>query len=169
MEVGGFKKYANGWKQDGAMKLMISRLSSFASYLLHLLIQHDFVFILLTALFLWVPIRFSGSFPITFEPFGICALAVLLTVRYHLSLDDAERRINLLSYGMLLYGLWVVISAGMHYWALNSLELEAYLSAPNVTAIRTDKYWVMWTLFHTAQIYLFFLSLFCFHRDFQIN
>lgn len=160
MEVGGFKKYANSWKQDGAMKLMISRLSSFASYLRHPSIQHHFVFILLTALFLWVPIRFERSFPITFEPFVIYALAVLLTVRYNLSLDDAERRINLLSYGMLLYGLWVVISAGMHYWAFNSLELEAYLSATNVTAVGADKNWAMWTLYHTAQINLLFLFLF---------
>ena len=140
--------------------IMNSRLSSFASYLRHPSIQHNFVFILLTALFLWVPIRFSGSLPITFETFGICALAVLLTARYHRSLDDAERRINLLSYGLLLYGLWVVISTGMHYWALNSLELESFHPAPNVTAIIIDKYWAMWTLLHPAKAYLFFPFLF---------
>lgn len=140
--------------------IMISRLSLFASYLRHLSIPHHFVFILLTAIFLWVPIRFSRPLPITFEPFGICALALLLTARYYLSLDDAERRINLLTYGTLLYGLWVVISAGMHYWAFNSLELEAYLSEPNVTAIRTDKYWAIWTLYHAVKAYLFFPFLF---------
>ena len=139
---------------------MISRLSSFASSLRHPSILNHFVFIFLTALFLWVPIKFSGSFPITFESVGICVLAALLTIRYYLSVDESERRINLLSYGLLLYGLWVVISAGMHYWAFNSLELEATLSAPNVTAIKTDKYWAMWTLFHMTKIYLFFLSLF---------
>jgi hypothetical protein len=140
--------------------IMINRLFSFVSYLRHPSIQCQFVFILLTAFFLWVPIRFSGSLPVTFEQVGVCALAVLLTARYYPSIDSAERRINLLSYGMILYGLWVVISAGMHYWAFNSLELEAYLSMPDVTTISTDKDWVIWTLCYAAKAYIFFPFLF---------
>jgi O-antigen ligase len=139
---------------------MISRVSSFVSYLWHPSTQHHFVFILFTAIFLWAPIWFARSFPITYELFVIYALAVLLAARYNLSLDHAAKSINLLLYGMLLYGLWVVISAAMHYWAFNSLELEAYLSVPNVTAMRNDKYWAMWTLYHTAKFYLFFPLLF---------
>lgn len=166
MEVGGFRKYANGRKQDGAMKLVISRLPSFATYLRQPSIQYHFIFILLTALFLWIPIRFSVSFPTTFEPFGIYALAALFTFHYHLSLDNTERNINLFSYGLILYGLWVLISAGMHYWAINSLAPEAALFAPNVTAthlsskIGADKDWAIWTLYHTTKIHLLFLSLF---------
>jgi len=137
---------------------VINRPSSFTSSLQSQSILNDFVFIFLTALFLWVPIQFSGSYPIPLQSFGICALAVLLTVRYYLSLDDAERRINLFSYGMIIYALWVLISAGMHYWALNSLAPEAYLSTPKITALKTDEYWAMWTLYHMAQIHLFFLS-----------
>ena len=149
---------------------MIRPLSSFALYLQHPSFLNHFVFIFLTALFLWVPIRFSGTFPIRFEPFGILALAVLLTTRYYLSLGDAERRINLLSYGMILYGVWVLISAGMHYWAFNSLAPETYLSVPKVTAIKTDNYWVMWTLYpHGKNPSFLSLSFSCFDCNFQIN
>jgi hypothetical protein len=140
--------------------MIISRLSSFVSCLRHPSVQYHFVFILLTALFLWVPIRFDRSFPITIEPFIIFALAVLLTARYYLSLNQAERSINLFSYVLLLYGLWVLISAVMHYLSFYSLEMEAYLSPPKVTAMRIDKNWEMWTLYHSVKLHLFFLSFF---------
>lgn len=133
---------------------MINRLSFFASSL------YQFVYIFLTVLFLWFPIQFSGSFPITFVPVGICALAILLTLRYYISVDETERRINLLFYVVTLYILWVVISTGMHYWALNSWGFEADTSVRKLTVIKTDKYWVTWTLSHMTQIYLFFISLF---------
>lgn len=140
--------------------LMISCPCPNSSSLPYRLNLYGVVYIFLTALFLWVPIQFSGSFPILVQALSIYVLAALLTIRYYLSLDKAERRLNLLSYGMILYALWVLISTGMHFLALNSLESETYLSTLNVEQLNTDNYWALWTLFHTAQIYLFFLSLF---------
>jgi len=132
----------------------------FPACLKHPPIYYDFIFIILTALMLWVPIRFRGTFPLLkFEPIAIFALVLLLTICFFLNQKNTERKPNLLSYGFLLYGIWIVISLGMHYWAIDSLELDQMLSS-NIKDIRTDKHWLMWTLVHYGVIHLQFLSLF---------
>ena len=67
---------------------------------------------------------------------------------------------NLLSYMIILYGLWVVISIGMHYCAINTLELEECLFSLHTKSIRTESRWLIWCLVHYAVIHLFFLSFF---------
>ena len=140
------------------------------SYLRNPLIQDRIIFVFLTALFLWAyrPLN-TLWFPILFEKSLFCVL-VILTARYFLTQDAQERKMTPLLYGMFFYLLWLLTSVGIHYFALNSVGLENYISAnidgTNWRASKLfDKYQGILLLNNETSIYmcffpfLFFVSI----------
>ncbi len=107
------------------LKFIVSRLL----FLRNPWIQDRFIFVFLTILFLWTyrPLD-TRWFPILFEK-SLFGVLVILTARYFLTGEARERKMNPLYIGMIIYMLWLLISAGIHYFALNSVGLENYISA----------------------------------------
>ena len=131
------------------------------SYLRNPLIQDRFIFVLLTALFLWAYYPLNTIwFPIIFEKSLFCVL-VILTARYFWTRDTWERKMNPLFCGMFFYILWLLISAGIHYFALNSVGSENYISA-NINGTNWspttlfDKYQGILLLNNETSIYMYF-------------
>jgi len=132
------------------------------SYLRNPLIQDQIIFAFLTALFLWAyrPLN-ELWFPILFEKSLFCVL-MILTTRYFMTRDAQERKMPPLLYGMFFfYMLWLLISAGIHYFALNSVGLANYISA-NIDGTNWrptklfDKYQGILLINNEVSIYMWF-------------
>jgi hypothetical protein len=103
------------------------------SYLRNPSVQGWIIFVFLTALFFWAHRPLDRIwFPVLFQKSLFCVL-VILTVRYFLTRDAQARKIKPFLYGIFFYFLWIVISAGMHYFALESVGLENYISVNNAS------------------------------------
>ena len=126
-----------------AFLLMLKRLAPSAtfvkfavrqlSYLRNPLIQDWIIFVFLTALFFWIHRPLDRLwFPVLFQKALFCIL-VILTVRYFLTRGDQARKMVPLLYGIFFYLLWIAISTGMHYFALESVGLENYIAVSNTS------------------------------------
>ena len=107
-------------------------------------INSDFaLFFILTAVTLWFPGRIFNLAPIIIPCFAF--------MLYWYKQSDYQYDIRPYQLLMLFYGLWIIISGGMHYFALSRLGPDAFITMrPNNAA------WGLFILKVTCAAYILF-------------